>query len=161
MKTYVHFIVAGDINFTQKHCCAVLDIFMFFTMTCSSNNTHTHKALLYFQYGIVTFQVHGQSCTASARLTAARSKCRAASDGVRLGRGLNLSDVSWRDSSENIMRLINYVGTVAGYFGELLCLEQFWGSFAESQKAVVIFVTSVCLYVFPYKTARLRPKGLS
>jgi len=81
MKTYLHFIVAGDINFTQKHCCALLDIFMFVTMTCISN-THAQNALLCFQYGSVTLQVHGLSCTAGAPWTAARFKCRAVSAGV-------------------------------------------------------------------------------
>ena len=35
LKTYVRFIVADDIDLTQKHCCATLNIFTYLTVTCS------------------------------------------------------------------------------------------------------------------------------
>ena len=73
---------------------------MLFTMTCSSNNTQ--NALLCFQYGLLRYRYTG--CPV---LPVGRLKYRAAPDSVRLGRDLNLSGASWRDSSEHIKRLIN------------------------------------------------------
>jgi len=55
------------------------------------------------------------------------------------------------------MRLINLLVRSLDIFGKSLCLEQFWGAFAESLKAVVMFVTSVCMN----ETARLTLDGLS
>jgi len=46
IKTYVRFIVAGDINFPYKHSFAALNIFVWFTVTFSLT-THT-EALLCF-----------------------------------------------------------------------------------------------------------------
>ena len=156
MKTYVHFIVDSDINFTQKHCCALVDVFMLFTMTCSSNNTQ--NALLCFQYGSVTLQVHGLSCAANPRWTAARLKCRAAPDGVRFARGLNLSGVSWRDSSERIMRLINFLVQSLDILENYCASDGFLGRVRRITESGG-YLCYVC--IFPFETARFILDGIS
>jgi hypothetical protein len=75
-------------------------------------------------------------------------------------RGLNLGDVSWRDCSEHIIRLINLLVQSLDILENYCALEQIWGEFAESLKAVVIFVTSVFMS-FPHETARFTVDGLS
>ena len=126
------------------------------------------NALLCFQYCSVTLQVHGLSSTDRTRWTAAdrtrwtaaRLKFWAASEGVLFGRGLNLGDVSWRDCSEHIIRLINLLVQSLNILENYCALEQIWGAFAESLKAVVIFVTSVFMSL-PHETARFTVDGLS